>query len=178
MNGRLLPFDKLRANGVEGPSTLQSKKLNRNTAEQYCASGQGMAVPLQFTHGEEIDSKAAYEHNTEHRQDRHDAKHGGYHDETGRAMPSSGIHDDGNERFAGAKDEDREQDPRGEVDFLLLLVNMNVFVAVGMRMGMLVTVFVKMKMFVRSVSDCPSNAPGQIDQAKSNERPAGDIASK
>lgn len=158
--------------------TLEPEKLNRNAAEENCASSQGMAVPLQLANGQKINSKTACEHNADHRQNGHAAEHGGHHNQTGGAMASGGIHHDRNKRFARAKDKGREQDPRGEIYSLLLLVHVSVFIAIGVRMDMLASVFVEMKVRVRPALDGTPNAPSQIDRTERNKRPSGDITPK
>lgn len=85
-------------------------------------------------------------------------------------MVGSRVHDERDERLAGAEDEDGEQDPGRDVG-LLFLMDMGVIGFVDMLMLVRGTVGMHMDVLVRSVLYGPVQPPDKVGKTETDQKP-------
>ena len=97
-------------------------------------------------------------------------------DDAGKAVRGGGVHDQGDQRLAGAEDEQGEEDPGGDVGLVLALVDVGVVAFVLVQVLVRAAVGVAVRVLVGLVLDGPVQAPDQVGEAEADEQPGGGVA--
>ncbi len=85
-----------------------------------------MTVFFHELHRQNFNPIGSDQHNREHGENRNETEGGGHNDQLHEITLGRRVHDDRNQWLARAKNEDREKDPRSDVGFALLIVNVQV----------------------------------------------------
>jgi len=105
------------------------EELDREAGEADGRTGEGVAEAFHGTEPDETDAPSGNQHHRHHGSDGCECKDSSHQYHASHAVLCGGIHDQGNQRFAGAEHEDRKQDPRGE-RLSAVFVGMGVFMQV------------------------------------------------
>ena len=109
----------------EETRALQAQMYGDSTQKDRRA-GQGVAVSFEAGCGQAVYGEAADQHDRHHCTDGRKGEDTGHRRNTPRAFPGGGEHQNRDQRFARAEDEDREEHPGGNVLLLIVGVDMNV----------------------------------------------------
>lgn len=132
-----------------------------------------------FFHLRELDSRqtVAGRHDAgEHGRDRRDAEDQGDDGDGQKVRFRRRVHDERDERFARAEDEDGEEYPGRQIGGLFAGVDVGVPMDVRVRVRVFLAVGVDVAVGVRLAADGAVDAPDEIQEAERDQEPGGQIA--
>lgn len=144
----------------------ETEKLNRHAAGKYRRPGQSMSITFELREWNKANSKRRNQNDGHHSRDCCRAENRGDGRQAPEAALCGGVHQQGNQRFAGTENKDRKQHPRCNASAGLLRVGVQVVGVVRVSMFMRQPAAVGVKMLVGFVSNCPPNTPYEVCEAE------------
>lgn len=154
--------------------TALEAEQHGEAAQAEGAASQCVRVALYPLHRHEREVEAARDDYTHHGRYGRRSKKERDEEYALYGLVGCGVHQDWNERLAGAEYEDCEEDPRRDVRPALLM-RVSVFLYVGVRVDMGASVSVEVNVEMRFILQRPVDPLDKVGEAESNQCPCRDI---
>ncbi len=154
------------------PSHLQPQKLDRKPGNGDDEAGDGVHIPLHKPKPYFRQSPVKDPHHNQHGGYGGDAECQGNPKEAPPVVLCGGVHENGDEGFAGSQHENDEQHPRSDGFGIAMQMGMRTQMVVVMRVG---KSLMGMGMTVLPGPPADSESPHTVGQPETDEQPAGDI---